>query len=61
MTLYRGETPMTPEEARDYEIERELDAMCSEGLLLRVVADNEPARYIKTRKGRAELASPQDD
>lgn len=58
--LYRGDSPMTSEEALDYEYECVLNRLCEEGLVLRVIdAQGRPA-WIKTLRGQHELGDPPD-
>lgn len=59
--LYRGDTPLTMEEAFEYEIERELNRLCDAGLVLRTTRIGGQTVWSKTQRGRRELGSPDLD
>lgn len=49
--LYRGETPLSPAEVLDYEIERELRQMEDEGLVMEGTGEDGLVVWTKTLRG----------
>lgn len=55
--LYRGDKPLTPEEALDYEYERELRRMLEDGLVMEVVRESGESGWKPTLKGLRQFST----
>lgn len=55
--LFRGDIPLTPEEALDYEYERELRRMLEDGLVMEVLKDSGESGWKPTLKGLREFGT----
>jgi hypothetical protein len=55
--LFRGDTPLTPEEALDYEFGRELQRMLKEGLVMEIIRPSGEPGWKLTLKGLREFGS----
>jgi len=55
--LFRGDTPLTPDERLDYEIECELHRLREDGLLMETLDSSGDSVWIKTLRGAREFNS----